>query len=181
VDRALTRPLFEQVLGSEVFARLAPALRALHSIHERGVFAGRGRIVRGRHPLVALLAWGARLPPTSDDVAVEVTFLVTPEQERWHRRFGIHPMRSRLWRHGTHLREQLGAVKFEFALQAHDSEIHWRVVRVWALGVLPLPARWFDGVRCREREQGGRYEFLVDVALPLIGPLIRYEGWLEPR
>ncbi|MCF5926425.1 DUF4166 domain-containing protein, partial [Xanthomonas perforans] len=23
--------------------------------------------------------------------------------------------------------------------------------------------------------------FLVDVQLPLVGPFIRYEGWLEPR
>jgi hypothetical protein len=45
--------------------------------------------------------------------------------------------------------------------------------------VLPLPAAWFAGVRCRERARNGRYEFLVEATLPLAGPLVRYEGWLE--
>lgn len=130
---------------------------------------------------MAVLAWAARLPPEAADVAVDVEFLAAPAQERWHRRFGVHPMRSRLWRHGTRLRERLGAVQFEFVLQAQDGAIHWRAARVWVLGILPLPSRWFAGVRCREHAQDGRYAFLVDVALPRVGPLIRYEGWLEPR
>ena len=47
-------------------------------------------------------------------------------------------------------------------------------------GLLPLPAGWFDGVRCREREHDGRYEFLVEARLPLVGLVVRYEGWLAP-
>jgi hypothetical protein len=35
-------------------------------------------------------------------------------------------------------------------------------------------------VRCREREHDGRYEFLVEARLPLVGLVIRYEGWLLP-
>ena len=45
---------------------------------------------------------------------------------------------------------------------------------------LPLPASLFDGVRCREFEQDGRYRFLVDARLPAVGRVVRYEGWLEP-
>ena len=52
---------------------------------------------------------------------------------------------------------------------------------VSAFGLLPLPRRWFGGVRCREAWQGERYTFLVDVTLPWAGALIRYEGWLEPQ
>jgi hypothetical protein len=80
-----------------------------------------------------------------------------------------------------HLREQLGAVRFEFDLQAREGGIDWSVRRVWAFGLLPLPTRWFGGVRCREAWQGERYTFLVDVTLPWAGALIRYEGWLEPQ
>ena len=63
---------------------------------------------------------------------------------------------------------------------AHAGAIWWRVQGVRLLGVLPLPARWFRGVRCRESEQDGRYRFQIDAALPLVGRVIRYEGWLEP-
>lgn len=51
---------------------------------------------------------------------------------------------------------------------------------VRAFGLLPLPSGWFEGVRCREREHAGRYEFLVEARLPLIGLVVRYDGWLEP-
>jgi hypothetical protein len=169
------------VLGEAAFAALPAPLRALHAAEGRQVFVGEGAIRRGRHPLVAPLAWAARLPPSADTLPVQVTFLTDAAGERWQRRFGAHPMQSRLWHHHGRLRERLGAVRFEFGLDARDGEIHWRVTRVWALGVLPLPLRWFGGVRCRERARAGRYEFLVDVRLPWIGPLIRYEGWLAPR
>lgn len=173
-------PLFEQVLGTG-FAQLPTALQALHSIGQQQRYAGRGGIRRGRHWLVAPCAWLARLPRTAADIPVEVEFLVDDAGERWHRNFGGQPMRSRLWLRDGRLHEQLGTVRFRFALTAVDGQILWRVERVWAFGLLPLPTRWFGGVRCREREHGGRYEFLVDVSMPWIGPLIRYEGWLEPR
>ncbi|MGV8961183.1 MAG: DUF4166 domain-containing protein [Stenotrophomonas sp.] len=176
----MNRPLFEQVLGAG-FDQLPPVLRALHSIPQRRRYAGNGSIRRGRHWLVAPCAWLARLPRTAASVPVEVDFHVDHRGERWHRRFAGQPMHSRLWLQDGKLHEQLGAVRFRFALEAVNGQILWRAERAWAFGLLPLPAGWFAGVRCREREHRGRYEFLVDVALPLIGPLIRYEGWLEPR
>ncbi|TGV29699.1 DUF4166 domain-containing protein, partial [Mesorhizobium sp. M8A.F.Ca.ET.142.01.1.1] len=48
-------------------------------------------------------------------------------------------------------------------------------------GVLPLAVGWFAGVQCREAGEGERYTFRVDVTLPWVGALIRYEGWLEPQ
>ena len=77
------------------------------------------------------------------------------------------------------LGERLGPLRFRFSLHVYDEALHWRVQRVRLLG-LPLPAGWFDGVHCREYEQDGRYAFQVEAALPLVGMLIRYEGWLEP-
>lgn len=176
----MNRPLFAQLLGED-FERLPPALRALHSVARRQLFAGQGQVRRGGHPLVAPCAWLARLPPTAAELPVQVEFLVDAGGEQWRRRFGGHPMVSRLWPHRGLLRERLGALRFEFALRVQGDEIHWRARRAWLFGLLPLPPRWFAQVRCREREHAGRYEYLVDVSLPLIGPFIRYEGWLEPR
>ncbi|MEN5206341.1 DUF4166 domain-containing protein [Stenotrophomonas sp. TWI700] len=175
----MTPPLFARALGSG-FETLDPAVRALHSVAGGAQYRGRADIRRGRHWLVPLLAWGAHLPPTQADVPASVHFLVDAGGERWSRRFGDHPMQSRLWVRQGRLRERLGAVQFEFDLQVDQGAIRWRVRRVWLAGVLAVPARWFDGVRCREYEQDGRYAFDVAVTLPWIGPFIRYEGWLEP-
>jgi len=179
VDGAVNRPLFERVLGT-AFAQLPPVLRALHSVPRRQRWGGQARVRRGRHWLVAPCAWLARLPPDAEAVPVTVEFAVDGAGERWDRRFGDARMASRLWVRQGRLCERLGAVHFRFALEAVDGEIHWRAERGWAFGIVPLPARWFAWVRCRERADGDRYAFLVDVAMPLIGPLIRYEGWLLP-
>ncbi|MDV2451745.1 DUF4166 domain-containing protein [Xanthomonas hortorum] len=173
-------PLFAQVLGQGAFAQLPAPVRALHSVQQRQTFAGRAQIQRGRHLLVPVLALLSRLP-RSGEVEVEVEFLADANGERWHRCFDGLPMHSRLWRHGNGLREHLGAVRFEFALHADTQSLYWQATRVWAFGWIPLPARWFEQVRCREHADAGRYGFLVDVHLPLVGPFIRYEGWLEPR
>lgn len=169
-------PLFEQVLGS-AFGQLPTQVRALHSVQGRQCWNGQGEVLRGKHWLVAPCAWLARLPPTSS-VPVSVEFVVDANGERWNRRFGTARMASRLWQHDGQLMEQLGALRFRFGLQAVEGQILWHAQRVWLFGFVPLPVRWFAQVHCREREHGGRYEFLVDVSTPLIGRLIRYEGWL---
>lgn len=175
----MTVPLFAQVLGP-AFEQLAPQVRALHSIAERQRWRGQGEVLRGSHWLVAPCAWLARLPPTST-VPVTVEFVVDAAGERWNRQFGRARMASRLWLRQGSLYEQLGAVRFRFGLREEAGQVFWRAERAWAFGLLPLPARWFTRVHCREREHAGRYEFLVDVSMPLIGRLIRYEGWLLPE
>lgn len=76
--------------------------------------------------------------------------------------------------------ERLGAVRFGFHLYRKDAALHWAVHRVHLLGVIPLPASWFDAVRSRESVVDGRYHFEVQASLPLAGMLVRYEGHLEP-
>ena len=61
---------------------------------------------------------------------------------------------------------------------ANEPGLTWRLVRVRALG-LPLPLGWFGGVRAREFERDGRYRFDVRAALPGIGLLVHYQGWLN--
>lgn len=173
-------PLFARVLGP-AFATLAAPVQALHAAPLPCRYVGQARIVRGRHWLVPLLAVLARLPKDGDALPTEVAFSAHGQGEQWARQFGRWLMVSRLWAHEGCLREQLGAVRFEFDLQAREGGIDWSVRRVWAFGLLPLPRRWFGGVRCREAWQGERYTFLVDVTLPWAGALIRYEGWLEPQ
>ncbi|MBD9536385.1 DUF4166 domain-containing protein [Stenotrophomonas sp. STM01] len=175
----MSTPLFEQVLGPG-FGQLPPQVRALHSVRGRQRWSGQGEVLRGTHWLVAPCAWLARLPPSAS-VPVSVEFVVDAAGERWNRRFGPARMESRLWQQAGGLFEQLGAVRFRFGLREEEGQILWRAERAWAFGLLPLPTRWFGQVYCRERERHGRYEFLVDVSMPLIGRLIRYEGWLLPE
>ena len=172
--------LFQQALGASFF-RLPESLRRLHSIRGRERYAGRCTIERGRNPLARLCAAIAGLPSSRQDVPTTVEFICDDRREAWHRDFGGARMPSTMTVHDGLLRERLGPMQFRFALHANDGTIWWCVSGARLFGLLPLPAAMFDGVRCREREVDGRYEFLVEAALPLIGRIIRYEGWLAPE
>ena len=176
---AQSQTLFEQVLGRD-FSRLVEPVHALHRMRGDARYAGRVNVMQATHPLARLLAKVTRLPPAMRDAPLQVEFNANAAQETWHRSFDGHVMQSRLHVRRGALREWLGPVRFTFALRVDtDGAVLWRVARVHALGVLPLPTRWFDAVRCREDADGDRYTFEIDAVMPVIGRLVRYEGWLQ--
>jgi hypothetical protein len=171
--------VFQQVLGASFFNLPAP-VRRLHAVRGSARYAGIATVERGRNPLARLCANIAGLPGAMREVPITVEFVADARGETWRRDFAGTRMHSRLACKGGLLRERIGPLQFRHALLANGGAIWWRVAGVRLFGLLPLPARWFRGVRCREREHEDRYEFLVEAALPLVGRVIRYEGWLAP-
>jgi hypothetical protein len=49
----------------------------------------------------------------------------------------------------------------------------------WSLFRIPLPRILAPRIVATEREEGGRFHFDVAAALPLVGPVVRYRGWLH--
>ena len=175
----MTPTLFQQALGAAFF-RLPDSMRKLHGVRGRARYVGISTIERGRNPLARLCAAVAGLPPAGHGVPTTVDFVCDAKREAWHRDFGGRKMSSTMKIRDGLLRERLGPMQFRFALHANDGVIWWTVSGARLLGLLPLPAAMFDGVRCREFEQDERYHFEVEAALPVIGRIIRYAGWLEP-
>ena len=175
----MTPTLFQRLLGAPYY-QLAPPVRALHGDDGCLHYEGRARVVRGRGLLARLCARVARLPPTADDVALSVRFDRDARGETWRRRFGSFAMDSRLRLRDGRLVERLGAVRLVYALHVDAGALYWYVDGVRVFGLLPRPAAWCRGVQCREHEADGRYAFSVEATLPLVGPVVRYEGWLEP-
>lgn len=171
--------LFQQALGPAFF-KLPERVRRLHGVRGSARYAGIATVERGGNPLARLCARIAGLPVAMQDAPITVEFATDADGETWRREFGGVRMRSRLRLRDGLLHEWLGPLQFQHALHAGNGAIWWQVTGVRLFGLLPLPAGWFKHVRCREREHEGRYEFLVDAALPLVGRVIRYEGWLLP-
>lgn len=175
----MTPTLFQRALGAEFF-HLAPVVKQLHGMQGNHVWRGEGRVMRGNGVLAALCARATQLPGNIPVAAVAVRFEASPEQETWQRTFNDARFSSRLRLRDGLMQERLGPIHFAFRLYRHEDEIRWTVERARLFGLLPLPAAWFDAVRCREFERDGRYHFDVDAAMPLVGQIVRYEGWLEP-
>lgn len=172
--------LFQRLLGAAFF-RLPDSLRRLHGVQGRARFTGKASIDGGRNPLARLCARIAGLPKPAGDVALTVEFAADRRGETWHRDFGGQQMVTRLAMKDGLLRERMGPLQFRHALHANDGAIWWTVAGVRLLGVVPLPAGIFDGVRCREYECDDRYHFEVEAVLPLVGRVVRYAGWLQPE
>lgn len=174
-------PLYRRVLGAG-YDTLAPGLRALHDRDGRRLYRGKVEVERGSGLLSRWCGWATRLPPAGRG-PIQVEIVAGDGREQWTRHVGRHAMRSRLWERDGLLCERLGLVTFDFSLRVVDDAafgqlIDWRVARVRALGV-PLPPSWFAGVHAREYLRDSRYRFGVVAALPLVGLLVHYRGWLD--
>lgn len=175
---AAVSPLFAALLGP-AFATLPVPVRALHVAQGLKRYVGEVQVERGSGLLSRLAAFATRLPPAgSGPLCVEIE--ASPSQEYWTRYIGGRAMPSRLWREGDVLCERLGVATFGFHLEVVNQTIVWRVVRVGVFGV-SLPPRWFAGVGARESADAERYAFDVWAALPLVGLLVHYTGWLDVR
>jgi hypothetical protein len=171
--------LFQQILGAAFF-RLPESLRRLHGTRGMARHSGVVTVEGGSNALARLCARIAGLPKPMQDAPLTVEFACDARDETWKRDFDGAAMTSRLVLKKGLLRERLGPLQFRYALHANEGAIWWTVAGVRLFGLVPLPAAVFDGVRCQERELQGRYAFLVEASLPVVGRVVRYAGWLEP-
>jgi hypothetical protein len=170
--------LFAGLLGDAAFSTLPMRVQALHRATGTRTYRGEADVQRGAGLLSRLCGWATAQPPAAARVPLQVEIASTVTGERWTRDFAGHPMRSTMWASDGLLCERLGLVTFGFELMVENNALVWHVRRVHALGV-PLPTRWFNGVKAAESQVAGRYHFDVEASLPLAGMLVHYRGWLE--
>ena len=115
--------------------------------------------------------------PPEGSWPLRVTFSARDGKERWTRDFGGHAFSSELSQAGQGVAERFGPLRFAFDLPS-DGDGLKMVLRGWtAFGVL-MP-RWLGPrIDAREWQEDGRFRFEVAVAMPLLGPVVRYTGWL---
>jgi hypothetical protein len=174
----MTKPLFSLLLGNS-FDELPVEIRKVHDGGDK-LLVGRCDVLRGEGFWSRLLASATSLPPAGLDQEISVTIVSTPRGERWIRSFGRKRMSSTLAIEQGLLVENLGPVTFTFNLQycRASQEIEWALCKVKVLQV-PVPVSWFSAVAARESHRDGRYRFDVTAALPVVGLLVQYRGWLS--
>jgi hypothetical protein len=175
-ERELPPPLYERVLG-ERFADLPPAVRAMHDVLRDGGASGEAQVTGGRNVLARLLASALGFPPEGFH-RLHLSFDERDGRERWTRDFSGRAFSSELSERDGRLSERFGLLRFAFDLPG-DLTGFRMIIRRWWIGPVPLPLFLAPRSEAREWEEGGRFHFNVPIALPLLGPLIHYRGWLE--
>lgn len=170
--------LFLDLLGPQA-AALPPRVRQLHALPMPVELRGRAQAQSARGLPARLCAFVAGLPRADGEVSVRVRFASPAAGVAvWTRVFGASTFRSRLRAVNGELHEQLGPVRIRFRLRGDAEGIVWEPLGIDVLHI-PLPRMLLDGISARESERDGRYRFDVAAALPIIGLIVRYEGWLD--
>ena len=179
-ERALAPPLYARILGPG-FDALPPAVRAMHDLNGEAGASGEGSVVRGKGLLARLIAAFMRFPPAGS-LPLRLAFVERDGVERWTRDFGGHRFASTLSAvRGGRIEERFGPMRFTFDLPAEPEGLEMRLRR-WSAFHIPIPRFLAPRIAAREwQDEQGRFRFDVAVALPLIGDVVGYSGWLRPK
>jgi hypothetical protein len=162
----------------ERFDDLPSEVRALHDVEAECTWAGRADVRRGASAVARGLATVLGLPPEGRDQPLSVTFTPRGDTEVWTRAFGARRFVSTQWAAGSQLRERVGPVVLAMTLQQDAQGLGLMLVGVRVLG-MPMPAALLPRIHTQETNRDGRYRFEVEAIMPVLGLLVRYEGWLE--
>lgn len=175
VEIKTPRPLYARVMGNR-FEALPLSVQAMHDVLRDGGAYGSATVTGAANPLAALIARVVGFPQAGS-YTVHVHFTERDGVECWTRDFGGRRFLSHLSQYGPWLVERFGSLRFAFDL---DSDLNGltMTMRRWWIGPLPLPLALAPRSRAREREDDGKFYFDVPIALPLIGTLAHYRGWL---
>lgn len=182
---ALCEPpaLYAGLLGS-AWMELAEPVRAAHASGSTVRARGRFRIAHGRGHAARWLARLLRLPRANPKADTRLVITEDAGGERWHRTFDDRRIDTRQYRAGDgELAERFGLLEFRFKLDASQGSLIFRQVEAAFLcGTvrLKIPAAWAPRVDAREDPAGARQIGVhVRVALPLVGPVLTYDGTID--
>ena len=175
-----TTVLYRRVLGS-AWQELPETVRRIHDAAATVAWRGRARVTRGTGVLARLVGGLFRFPRASDDVSVVVEFRRDQGRETWVRDFAGRRFSSMQFEgRGAHeglLCERFGPFTFGLATIVENGQLRLPVRR-WSMLGLQLPLWLAPQSHAREFGENGRFHFDVDISLPMIGPVVRYQGYL---
>ncbi|MGY4516946.1 DUF4166 domain-containing protein [Lysobacter sp. HA18] len=158
--------------------RLHPALRALHSVGGR--LAGDVDTYVADHVIGRRLARRMGLTTGTSRVRMQVDVVPGDDGFVWTRRFDGGPAFAShfrpvgCWPTGV-WRERTGRTQIELSVDLADGHWRWQH-RSTSIAGLRIPARLAPRVRGEKRIVDGMYRFDVELALPLLGTVMRYGG-----
>lgn len=175
-ERVLPPSLYARIMGDR-FDSLPPAVRRIHNVLRNDGAAGEAEVAGAANALGALIAHIMRFPAAGRH-PIHVAFHECDGTERWVRRFGASTFASSLSAANGDLVEWFGPLRFRFDLPSDHRGLEMRI-KGWSVFRVPLPLAWAPRALAREWEEDGRFCFDVPIALPLVGRIVHYRGWLR--
>ena len=172
---------FEKILCNE-FNNLNNQVRVLHSPNGQTIWKGRTQAEGPSNVLGKLAGLVAGVNVKTGETNTTVTITPTPKGEVWERNFGGRTFKSRLTpgkgKNEYLMMEHFGPLKFALAL-AHKNDRLYFIPRRWFFLGIPMPQFLLPKGDTYETVADGKFEFHVDLQVPIIGRVAKYQGWLK--
>jgi hypothetical protein len=174
--------LYRRVFGAD-YEAMPAVWRALHD-SGASTWQGRCTCEPAETRLGRVISWLCQFPAAASESPISVEFEMRGAGEVWTRRVGGRVMRSRQYIGARGARgsvvEQFGALAFDLGFAMVGGRIDLVLTGARLLGI-PLPRACWPRIKASERAEGDRFQFDVEIGLPLVGRLVRYRGWLTDR
>lgn len=174
-------PLYQRVLGP-AFDALPKQVKSLHGETQARQWAGHARVRRGDGVLANLIGRIFGFPKASDKVPVRVDLVPEQGGERWTRDFDgtvFSSFQAQGTGKNSHLvTERFGPITVALALVI-DGEKLLLIPRRWSFFGVRLPISLLPSGQGAEAERDGKFCFDVEIAAPVVGLIVAYQGELE--
>jgi len=174
-ERALPPPLYARVMQQR-FDKLPEVVQAMHRVCGDAGASGEATVERGS-TMVARMVAAVMGFPRAGTHRLHVAFIERDGVETWTRTFGDRSFTSHLSERDGRLVERFGPLRFHFYLPSDARGLEMRIVG-WSCFGVPLPMALAPRSVAREWQEDGRFHFDVPIALPLVGRIVHYRGWL---
>lgn len=181
-ETGMPPPVFRRLLGS-AFDDLPPAIRQAHDVQGFLALEGEADATGPDNWTGSAIAFLFRLPRPGKSLPVRVEMRSEADgSETWTRIYPGVTMRSNLRNPDSATRqvdEVFGPVAVRLAWQSTTDGLELEILRARLFGI-PLPRFLRPRSNARESiDAGGSFHFDVPIALPLIGTIVHYRGWLK--
>ena len=123
-----------------------------------------------------------RFPAAQKACAVEVEIEVSERGEIWRRNFAGKAMQSTQHlgqgKDAGLIVESFGPVSVAMAVVENKGRLEL-ILRHWRVFGIAMPKTLLPRGQFFEHGAEGRFNFHVEVILPVFGPMVTYQGWLE--
>ena len=122
------------------------------------------------------------MPPAGQDYPAIVTFSNRGDAEVLTRRYGDNRLetvqKQGVGKESVYLVEKFGPVGLLLKLHGNETGIRFEIVRVRVFGI-PLARCIWPTLDAHEWVEEDWYRFSVEIGLPVVGRIVRYEGRLQ--
>ncbi|MFO0658386.1 MAG: DUF4166 domain-containing protein [Polyangiaceae bacterium] len=173
-----------RLLSADGWASLNEDLRAFHQAGPQSIAEGVFKVIRGPGLLGRMAAAMLKAPPAGEKIPIKLVIDRSTREgqpfERWARSFDGFPVPTDQYPVDPWLVERAGLIEVAMNVTTHNGELRfteaWVALRLGQLR-LKMPSLFTPRIRGEQAARSSnRLWTSVDVAMPLLGSFIHYEG-----